>query len=102
MLVIKNKYLEFIIIILAGALYTFSFSPIDFKIGIFISLILFLYILSNSSKKASIFKSFLYGIAVFASGVSWIFNSIYYHGGEDIFVSSIITFSFILLFTIIL
>tara|TARA_B100000035_G_scaffold122669_1_gene104359 strand:+ start:3356 stop:4831 length:1476 start_codon:yes stop_codon:yes gene_type:complete len=99
-LVIKNKYLEFIIIILTGALYTFSFAPIDFKIGIFISLILFLYILSNSSKKASIFKSFLYGVAVFASGVSWIFNSIYYHGGEDIFVSSIITFSFILLLSI--
>ena len=85
MLVIKNKYFEFIIIILSGALYTFSFAPIDFKIGIFISLILFLYILSISSKRASIFKSFLYGIAVFASGVSWIYNIIFYYGGEDVF-----------------
>ena len=46
------------------------------------------------------FKSFLYCIAVFSSGVSWIFNSIYHYGGEDIFISTIITFFFILLLSI--
>ena len=39
--------------------------------------------------KSSLFKSYVYGIAVFTSGVSWIFNSIYYYGGEHLFFSLI-------------
>lgn len=84
----------------AGLLYSLAFSPIDFKIGIFISLVIYFYILINSTIKSSLFKSYLYGIAVFTSGVSWIFNSIYYHGGEHLFFSLIMTLIFILFVSI--
>ena len=94
---IKNKYLEYSILVISGFLYTFSFAPIDFKVGIFFSLVLFFYILSTSSKKSSLLKSFIYGTTVFTSGISWIFNSIYYYGGENFFLSSIITILFIIL-----
>ena len=92
---IKNKYIEYSIIVISGFLYTAAFAPIDFKLGIFISLTFFLYILSTSSRQSSLLKSFIYGIIVYASGVSWIFNSIYYHGGENLIISIIITFLFI-------
>ena len=97
---IKNIYFEYGILIVSGFLYTFSFSPVDFKVGIFLSLSLFLYILSTSTKKSSLLKSFVYGIIVYSSGVSWVFNSIYYYGGEHLFLSSIITMLFIILLSI--
>ncbi len=97
---IKNKYLEYSIIVISGFLYTFAFAPINFKVGIFLSLTFFLYILSTSSKRSSLFKSFIYGIIVFTSGVSWIFNSIYNYGGEYFFLSIIITLLFIILLSI--
>ena len=97
---IKNKYFEYSIIVISGFLYTFAFAPIDFKIGIFLSLTFFLYILSTSSRQSSLFKSFIYGVIVFSSGVSWIFNSIYYYGGEHLIISVIITLLFIVLLSV--
>ena len=87
MSILKNKFFEYSFLMGAGLLYSLAFSPIDFKIGIFISLVLYFYILINSTIKSSLFKSYLYGIAVFTSGVSWIFNSVYYYGGEYLIIS---------------
>ncbi len=83
-----------------GFLYMSSFSPINFKFGMFISLFIYLYILLRSSVRSSIFKSYIYGISIFTFGVSWIFNSIYYYGGQHLLFSTLMTVIFILLMSI--
>ena len=100
MSIIKNIYLEYALLIGSGILYTCSFSPIDFKIGIFISLAIYFYILAHSSRRSSAIKSYIYGLAIFSSGVSWIFNSVYYYGGEYLIISILMTMIFILFMSI--
>ncbi len=99
---IKNIYLEYALLIGSGILYTTSFSPIDFKIGIFISLSIYFYILMHSSQRSSAIKSYIYGLAIFSSGISWIFNSIYYYGGEYLIISILMTVIFILFMSLFL
>ncbi len=77
-------------------MYTSSFSPIDFKFGIFLSLSILFFILLSSEKKQSLIFSYIYGISIFFSGISWIYVSIYYYGGENFTLSLLITVSFIM------
>ena len=98
---IKNKKVyTYIFIFLAGALYTSSFSPFDHKISIFISLIVFFSLLINNNPKESILISYIYALSIFITGVSWIFNSIYFYGGEYLIFSLFLTTLFILLISI--
>ena len=97
---IKNTFIRYILLISSGFIYTASFSPLDFKIGIFISIFIYFYLISNSSRKSSILESYVYGLAIFTSGVSWIFNSIYYYGGEYFLFSIMMTAMFIIFISI--
>lgn len=97
---IKNTFIRYILLITSGFIYTASFSPLDFKIGIFISIFIYFYLISKSSRKSSILESYVYGLAIFTSGVSWIFNSIYYYGGEYFLFSIMMTAMFIIFISI--
>ena len=96
----KNTFVRYLLLITSGFIYTASFSPFDFKIGIFISIFIYFYLISNSSRKSSILESYIYGLAIFTSGVSWIFNSIYYYGGEHFLLSIMMTLVFIIYMSI--
>ena len=100
MLIIKNTFFRYLLLIISGFIYTASFSPFDFKIGIFVSLSIYFYLISNSSRQSSILESYIYGLAIFTSGVSWIFNSIYYYGGEHFLFSIVMTLIFIIYMSI--
>ena len=92
--IIKNHI--YIFTFLIGALYTLSFSPFNFKPLIYFSLAAFFYFLINSNRKKSMLISYLYALAIFTTGVSWIFNSIYFYGGEHLAISLFLTILFIL------
>ena len=77
-------------------LYTASFSPINFKLGIFFSLSIFFYILLSCKRKQAIILSYIYGVSIFTSGVSWIYTSIYYYGGGSLVTSLLMTVSLIM------
>ena len=93
---IKKTY-TYIFIFLIGTLYTLSFSPFDLKPIIFLSLAAFFYLLINSNPKKSMLVSYIYALSIFTTGVSWIFNSIYFYGGEHLVISLFLTILFILL-----
>ena len=76
-------------------LYTSSFSPINFKLGIFFSLSIFFYTLLFYKRKQAIVLSYIYGISIFTSGISWIYTSIYYYGGGNLVISLLMTVSLI-------
>ena len=75
----------------SGIIYSFAFSPFDFKFLAYISLFVFLYILLKSPKIESMRLSFVYGFFSFLFGVSWVFNSIYDYGGQHLYVSLLLT-----------
>ena len=77
-------------------LYTSAFSPINFKLGIFLSLSIFFFTLLSCDKKHSITLSFIYGVSIFTSGVSWVYVSIYYYGGGNFIISFLMTIILIL------
>lgn len=77
-------------------LYTSSFSPINFKLGIFFSLSIFFYTLLSCKRKQAIVLSYIYGISIFTSGISWIYTSIYYYGGGNLVISLLMTVSLII------
>ena len=91
------KTREIISVIIAGILYVLAFPPFDFKLSIYISLIIFLGLILRESKKNALILSFIYGLVIFSLGASWIFNSIYTYGNGGIFISSILTLIFILI-----
>ena len=95
-----NTFVRYLLLVTSGFIYTASFAPFDFKIGIFVSIFIYFYLISNSSRKSSILESYIYGLAIFTSGVSWIFNSIYYYGGEHLLFSIIMTLVFIIYMSI--
>ena len=50
----------------------------------------------SSERKQSLILSYVYGISIFVSGISWIYVSIYYYGGENLALSILITVSLIM------
>ena len=61
-----------------------------------LSLSIFFFILLSSERKQSLILSYVYGISIFVSGISWIYVSIYYYGGENLTLSILITVSLIM------
>ena len=101
MVYLENKpYLNYLVIVILGILYTISFAPYSFKIGVYLSLALFFYILFHSDKRTSIYLSYLFGLSVFSFGTSWIFNSLYDYGGENLTASLLVTIFLILFISI--
>ena len=97
MVYFENKpYLNYIVIIILGILYTVSFAPYSFQFSIYLSLTLLFYILFHSNKKTSMYLSYLFGLSIFSFGTSWIFNSLYDYGGENLVASLLVTIFLIL------
>ena len=96
----SNKIIIYALTVSCGVLYTSSFSPIDFKFGMFLSLIIFHIILLKGHRKDNILLAYIFGISVFGSGVSWIYNSIYNYAIQDIIISFSLTILFVLLISL--
>ncbi|MBH43960.1 MAG: apolipoprotein N-acyltransferase [Gammaproteobacteria bacterium] len=84
------------LLFLSAAIYPLAFSPINLKFLSYISISVFIILLLRSNRKESIRLSFFYGFILYFVGVSWVFNSIYNFGGENLFSSVLITLIFIL------
>jgi len=89
--------ISIISIIISGALYVLAFSPFDYKILMYFSIVLSHIVFFGSDRKDAMKYGYLYGLVIFSLGASWIFISIYNFGGKDLFISSLITIIFILI-----
>ena len=58
----SNKIIIYALTVSCGVLYTSSFSPIDFKFGMFLSLIIFHIILLKGHRKDNILLAYIFGI----------------------------------------
>lgn len=65
----------------AGALVTLSLAPFDFWPAGIISCAIYAYLLCTCSVREGIWRSWLFGLGMFGSGVSWVYVSIDVYGG---------------------
>jgi len=92
---VKNKTI--ISIIISGIFYVLSFPPFEYQSFVYLSLIILFYTLFNSTRNDAMKISIMFGLVIYTFGASWIFHSIYFFGGENIFISLFVTITFIIL-----
>jgi apolipoprotein N-acyltransferase len=86
--------------ILAGAGLVLSFAPYNFAILAFLAPAVLLYCLDGKPPKAAFVAGYLFGLGLFGFGASWIYVSIFEHGGRSVWISSLITGGFVLLLSL--
>ena len=85
---------------ISSILYVLSFSPFDYKVFIFFSLILLFHSLENLSIKDKIKAVIYFTLLCHLLGTSWINNSLINYGSLGYLLSSIITFLFALIISL--
>lgn len=92
-LLIENKLARRLLAIIAGGLVPFAFQPFGFYFLIFISLSTLFYLCSKTdSAKECFISGYLFGLAMFGIGVSWLHISINLFGGMHIIGAWFFTF----------
>ena len=92
--------MSYLYLFISAFTYVAAFSPFDFKIFLFFSLILFFVIIENLSTKDKIKYSFVYFFLIHTIGVSWVNISLISYGEMNIFSSLVITFILITLISL--
>jgi len=79
-----------ILLLLAGAMLPFSFSPYEL-FWLQYPLIAFLFIsVIKQSPKIAFYRGMVFGFGWFAHGVHWVFYSLHYHGGAPVFFAVLV------------
>ena len=84
-------------LLLSAALYVLSYSPFNYKILIFISLIIFFKVIEDVSLKNKIRYTFFYAFLIHAFGVSWVSESLMTYGLMSKVGSILVTTLFIII-----
>ncbi len=87
-------------LLFSATLYVLSYSPFDYKILIFLSLIIFLIVIEDVPLKKKIRYTFLYSIFIHTLGVSWVSESLITYGLMNMAGSILITAFFIIVISI--
>ncbi len=83
------------VLFLSGLMGPLGFAPFHMPGFIFISFAILFYSILNLSKRDSFFSGFIWGLAYFGLGVSWVLVSIHDYGQMNYLLSGLITLSFI-------
>ena len=92
--------MKLFLIFISSFLYVLSFSPFDYKLLIFISMITIFHVLDNSLARNRIKYIFAFSILVHLIGISWISESLLTYGSINYVISYIITFLLIIIISL--
>jgi len=92
--------LKLFYLLFAAGLYVLSYSPFDYKVLIFLSLVIFLEMIENVSLKKKIRYTFLYAFLIHMLGVSWVSESLITYGLMGIVGSTLVTIFFIVIISV--
>ena len=92
--------MNLIYLFLSALLYVLAYSPFDYKILIFISLIILFITIEKLTFKKKALYLFYYAFMIHLIGVSWVSQSLFNYGSLDYLGSSLITIIFILLISL--
>ena len=87
-------------LLFSAALYVLSYSPFNYKILIFISLIIFLKVIEDVPLKNKIRYTFFYAFLIHVFGVSWVSESLITYGFMSIVGSILVTGLFIIVISL--
>ncbi len=88
----------YLLVLVAGAINVFAFSPFEFYPLVFITPAILFYALSKAQTKKQYFKlSWIFGIGLFGAGASWPFYSLYFFAHAPLIVSIIATTLFVII-----
>ncbi len=77
-----HRWPAMLLSLLAGSLMTLAYEPFGLSLLVFPLLALLFYHWLNASAKAAFLHGWLFALGAQISGISWIFFSLYYHGGS--------------------
>jgi len=92
--------LKLFYLLFSASLYVLSYSPFDYKILIFFSLVIFFIVIEDLSLKNKIRYTFSYALLIHLLGVSWVSESLITYGHISMIGSILITASFIVIVSI--
>ena len=76
---------------LAGVLLTFAFAPFNYPFAVYISLGFIFFAWLDCSPLQAALRGYLYGLGLFASGISWVYISIHDYGGAPAVGAGLLT-----------
>jgi apolipoprotein N-acyltransferase len=79
-----------------GLLMPLAFAPFGLRWVAVFSLAGLLLLLQDTPPRRAAFRVFVYGLGMFGSGISWVYNSLHDFGSASVFVSALITASLVL------
>jgi apolipoprotein N-acyltransferase len=79
-----------------GLLMPLAFAPVEWRWVSWLSVTGFLLLLQNTAVKQAIIRAFIYNLAMFSVGVSWIYNSLHDFGSASVVVSALLTAAMVL------
>ena len=82
-----SNLLTYIIALVSGGIGVFAFSPYDYWIVAYISLLGLIYIAKTPQKRTALWATFLWGVSFFSIGTSWLHVSIHQFGGSPLWLS---------------
>ena len=85
-----------LVAVLAGVICTLSFSPFDIWPLAIVSLISLLTVTQSVKRLTGVLRYYLFGVGLYASGISWVFVSIHVHGGASLLLASFLVLLFAL------
>ena len=87
-------------LLISAIFYVLSYSPFNYKLLIFVSLVIFLKVIEDVSLKNKIRYTFFYAFLVHALGVSWVSESLMTYGLMSMAGSIIVTAFFIIIISL--
>jgi len=79
----------------AGISQTMAFAPFNQAYLAIISLVILFLSWHNSKPKQAAIRTYIYGLGLFGTGVSWVFVSIFYYGNATLLAASLLTLVFV-------
>lgn len=89
-----SQPLALLIALISGALITLSFAPFTVWPMAIVSLAAFALLLKDQSTKSIFWRSFAFGVGLYAAGIHWIFVSIHNFGGASPLFAAFLVFIF--------
>ncbi|WP_242634338.1 apolipoprotein N-acyltransferase [Marinobacter salicampi] len=90
-----NRWLNALVLLLAGGLQTLTLSPFNWWWLAPVSIVLILWICLPLPPRQLFRAGWLFGLGLFGSGVSWVYISISEHGNTSIPIAVVLTFLFV-------
>lgn len=91
----QSPLLADLVALVAGTLLPLAFAPCNIYVLAFISPLIWLISLQNSSIARTTWRGWLFGFGFFIVGVSWVYISIYVYGNSSLGVAALLTLLFV-------